>query len=163
MCGVLAALSVALAYLAKSIFGTGPLRVTFENLPVFVISFAYGPLWGVLCAVTADLLSCLMAGQAPLMLITVGSALTALLSGLIYRFLADRLKNIVRFGVPVFAGHAVGSVIVKSWALSRWYGNVVFWRIPVYLAIAAAETFFVYILFTRKQTAGLIRSAGGKA
>ena len=137
--------------------------MTFENLPVFVISFAYGPLWGALCAVTADLLSCLMAGQTPLVLITVGSALTALASGLIYRFLTEKLKNVFRFGVPVFAGHAIGSVIVKSWALSRWYGNAVFWRIPIYLAIAAVETFFVHVLFTRKQTAGLIRSAGGKA
>ena len=161
MCGVFAALSVALAYLAKGIFSTGPLRVTFENLPVFVISFAYGPLWGVLCAVTADLLSCLMAGMTPLWLVTVGSALVAFTSGVIYRYLTLKLKSVVRFGIPVFAGHAVGSMLVKSIALSRWYGDIVFWRIPIYLLIAAAETFLVCIIFSRKQTAGLIRSAGG--
>lgn len=163
MCGIFAALSVALAFLAKSIFGSGPLRLTFENLPIFVIGFAYNPFWAVLCAVIADLLSCLLSGMAPLVLVTVGSALNAAVSSLVFMFFTSKMKKPwLRYGIPVFCGHTVGSVIVKSIALARWYGSIVFWRIPIYLAIIVIESAFLCILFGKKETSSLIKAAGGR-
>lgn len=58
---LLTAVSFVLAYLAKSIFGPGVIRVTFECLPVFFGSMVFGPAIGVVIAVAADLLSCLQA------------------------------------------------------------------------------------------------------
>ena len=78
---MLTAACVVLAYIAKGIFGTGPLRFTVENLPVFVASFFYGPIMGGAVALSADLLSCVLAGQAPLPLISVGAAFVGISSG----------------------------------------------------------------------------------
>ena len=147
---LLTAACVVLAYLAKSVFGTGPLRFTVENLPVFIGSFFYGPIMGGAIAVCSDLLSCVFAGMAPMPLITVGAFAVGTVSGFLYRYLLKKFPTALRIILSVFSGHMVGSMVLKSIALMPFYGSAVFFRIPVYVGIAALES-TVLIFFVKNK------------
>ncbi len=137
---LLTAISFVLAFLAKSLFGTGVIRVTFECLPVFFGSMVFGPAIGVSIAVAADLLSCLQASMTPNLIVALGAALLGGISGILYRYLPAALSQKMRVFLAVSLSHLVGSVIVKSAGLYLYFGWAILWRIPVYVAIAAAET-----------------------
>ena len=145
---LLTAVSLVLAYIAKSIFGTGVIRVTFECLPIFFGSMVFGPTVGVAIAVAADLLSCLMASMTPNLIVTAGAALLGGISGILYRYLPSALSQKVRVFFAVSVSHLVGSIIVKSAGLFLYFGWAVLWRIPVYCAIIAAETLLLQYLMT---------------
>lgn len=147
---MLTAACVVLAYIAKGVFGTGPFRFTVENLPVFVGSFFYGPIMGGAIAVTADLLSCVLAGQAPLPLISVGAAFVGVASGIVFKYILKGRNRWLNIIISVFSGHIVGSMILKSLALYPFYGEAAFMRIPVYVGIAVFESILL-ILFMRKK------------
>ena len=150
---LLAALSFLLGLLAKTIQGTGPLRLTLEGLPIVLSGIVLGPFYGTAVGVVADLASCLMAGQTPLPLIAVGSALVGLVPGVLSRLMMRGERPLAappRFlALLLFDGaaHAVGSVLVKSIALSSWYGfNTLLLRLPIYCGIVVAESYLLYLL-----------------
>ena len=87
MAAMLAAMAVVLGYLAKLLFGTGPFRITFENLPIIFGGLLFGPFMGAVMAVVADLCSCLFSGQAPYPLISVGTMTIGLASGFLGNYL----------------------------------------------------------------------------
>ena len=149
----LAALSFLLGLLAKTIQGTSPLRVTLEGMPVVLSGMMLGPLVGAAVGVAADLLSCLLAGQSPLPLITVGAALLGFVPGLLTPLLYRGARAYTlrpRFLTVLLldgAAHAVGSVTVKSIALSAFYGfNTLVLRAPIDLGITLLESYRLYLL-----------------
>lgn len=146
----LAAASLVLAFLAKSIFGTGPLRLTFENLPVFLAGFIFGPTVGAATALCADLVSCIITGMPPLPLVTLGAAAVGAVGGTVFRYILPGAD--IRISVPaaVLSGHIVGSMIIKSIGLYAWFGNAVYLRIPVYIGIAAAESVLLVLLLRNR-------------
>lgn len=148
--GLLAAASLVLAFLAKSIFGTGPLRLTFENLPVFLAGFIFGPTVGAATALCADLVSCIITGMPPLPLVTLGAAAVGAVGGTVFRYILPGAD--IRISVPaaVLFGHIVGSMIIKSVGLYAWFGNAVYLRIPVYIGIAAAESVLLVLLLRNR-------------
>ena len=150
---LLAALSFLLGFLAKAIQGTGPLRVTVEGLPIVLAGTVLGPFYGAAVGVVADLASCLSAGQAPLPLIALGSALVGLVPGVLSRLFMRGERPLAappRFLLLLLldgCAHAVGSVLVKSFALSRWYGfNTLIFRLPIYCGIILVESYLLYLL-----------------
>lgn len=143
---LLASVSVVLAFLAKSIFGTSPIRVTFESLPIFLGSMLFGPTTGILIAVSADLLSCLLSGMAPNPIITVGAALIGLIAGVLYRYLLPSRFPKLRVFFSVMSAHVFGSMIVKSIGLYIFYGWAILYRIPVYLVTAVIESLILIYL-----------------
>lgn len=145
---LLTAVSFVLAYLAKSIFGPGVIRVTFECLPVFFGSMVFGPAIGVGIAVAADLLSCLQASMTPNLIVAAGAAVLGGLSGILFRYLPSRVKIKTRILLSVTLSHLVGSMLIKSAGLYLYFGWAILWRIPVYLGIAAAETLLLQYLMT---------------
>lgn len=147
---MLTAACVVLAYIAKGIFGTGPLRFTVENLPVFVASFFYGPIMGGAVALSADLLSCVLAGQAPLPLISVGAAFVGISSGITFKYILKRRGQWLRIILSVFSGHLFGSMILKSLALYPFYGEAAFLRVPVYIGIAVLESILLILFMSNK-------------
>lgn len=158
LCAMLAAMSVVLAYLAKLIFGLGPVRVTFENLPIIFGGVTFGPVAGVLAALTADLCSCLLAAQAPNPLILVGSALVGLVSGLLGRYVLRGRRWLSLFLVEL-STHLVGTIAVKTWALHVYYGYHVLAllpRVPLYLAVAVAESYLLAVLYRNKGVLALL-------
>ncbi len=149
LCALLCAMSVTLAYVAKMIFGTGPLRLTFENLPILFAGVVYGPLWGGAVAVVADLCSCLFAGQAPVPLITLGALCIGLLAGIVARLL--RRTTFPALLLTELAAQLIGSVGLKSAALHIYFGYpllVLLPRLPIYIGIAIAESYLLFMLLS---------------
>ena len=149
----LAALSFLLGLVAKAIQGTSPLRITLEGLPIVFAGITLGPILGAAAGVVADLLSCLLAGQAPLPLISVGAAAVGAVPGVAFWLLARRERPFgkrVAFPTVLLCdglAHLVGSVLIKSAALSRFYGfDTLLWRLPIYLVIIAVEAYLLYML-----------------
>ena len=158
---LLTAVSLSLAFGAKSLFGSGPIRVTIENLPIFLGGYLFGPVIGLLIAVAADLLSCLISGMAPNPIITAGAAAVGLISGLIFRYLPARVSLRLRVVLGVAAGHIAGSMLLKSIGLYPFYGIAVLWRIPLYLAIGALETLILILLLKNAAFRDQLRRLGG--
>ena len=150
---LLVALSFLLGLLAKSLQGMGPLRFTLEGMPIVLSGIVLGPFYGAAVGLCADLASCLMAGQTPLPLVAIGAALVGLVPGVLSRILlrGERLLAApMRFPlILLFDGcaHLLGSVIIKSWGLSAWYGfNTLILRLPIYCGIVAIESYLLYTL-----------------
>lgn len=153
MAAFLAALSFLLGLIAKMIQGAGPLRLTVEGMPVVFAGITMGPVVGAAVGATADLLSCLLAGQAPLPLITVGAATVGVVSGVIpyfFRHGARRFGQAWPFPLVLLcdgAAHGLGSILIKSFALADFYGfNPLFFRILIYLGVIALESYLLYAL-----------------
>jgi len=145
---LLCAMSVTLGYVAKMIFGTSPLRVTFENLPIVFAGIVFGPLYGGAVGAVADLVNCLFAGQAPILLITVGAALVGVLSGLLSHTLL-RKPTFTNLLTVELITQSIASVIVKSMALHIYFTYsylLLLPRLPIYIGIAIAESYCLYIL-----------------
>lgn len=150
---MLAAMSVVLAVLAKTIFGTSHIRVTIENLPVIFGGMAFGPFIGGAIAVTADLLSCLVAGQAPVPLIAVGAFLMGAVSGVLSHTVF-RKRNYLSVLAVALLTHLTGTIVAKSAALHIHFGYawaVLLPRVPLYLGIAVLESVLLYLIFRNRE------------
>ena len=151
LAAMLTALSFLLGWLAKTIQGAGPLRFTIEGMPIVLAGISLGPFFGALVGVAADLLSCLLAGQAPLPLITVGAALVGLLPGLLC---INRYRPTVmppRYPcLLILEGitHLIASIGVKTAALIQFYDlhAIILWRGPLYIGVALLESYLLYLL-----------------
>lgn len=158
-CAMLAAMGVVLGYLAKMVFGMGPLRVTFENLPIIFCGIAFGPLAGGVTAVVSDLASCLMAGQAMNPLITVGALSVGVLSGAVSNYILKK-RGFLSLLVTELLAHLVGSIFLKTLALHLFWNiawATLLFRVPVYLFVALVESYFLWILFKNKSVQKLLR------
>ncbi len=154
---LLAALSFALALAAKGIFGSGPIRITFENLPIFLSSFLFGPITGGITALCADLISCLYSAMVPLPLISFGAFVLGSLSGILYKYIFKNLKLKLNIFLSVAISHLIGSAVIKTFALYEFYGNIVFARAPIYLIITVIEAFILSLLLNNKTLMYQIR------
>ncbi len=164
-CAILAAVCFILAFAAKGIFGTGPLRITIENLPIFLASFFFGSTWGIAVAVCADLLSCVMTGMSPYPLITIGAALIGAVSGLAYNYIFKKASMNIRVTLSVLIAHIIGSMTVKTLALVPFYGDAgitLVLRIPVYIGITLIESLILIFLTKSKAFMNQIDIIKGK-
>ena len=138
-------------------FGNGLFRVTFENLPIMLSGFCFGPVVGGMVGIATDLISYLLSNQTlpPNEWVTVGAFLIGFLSGVF--FYVPFRKRTIRIVFSASLAHLIGSVIVKSIGLYRYYGIAVLWRIPLYsLVIIPIEIFLLCTLFRRKSFSNLI-------
>ncbi|MBQ2718672.1 MAG: folate family ECF transporter S component [Clostridia bacterium] len=155
LAALLAALSFLLGYVAKAIQGEAPVRFTVEGLPIVFAGYVLGPIVGAAVGVCADLLSCLLAGMAPLPLITVGAAAVGLVPGVI-ALLTGRHGDTHRAPRFLFillldgAAHTVGSVGIKSLALSLFtevgFFTLLWPRLLMYLLVVGLESYLLYML-----------------
>ena len=157
LAAMLCAMSVVLGYLSKAIFGTGPLRLTFENLPTVLGAISFGPFVGGMIAIAADLFSCLMAGQGPNPLIAVGSVSVGVIAGVLGRYVLRRRSYPALLSIELCA-HLVGSVTLKSLALYTmgFALPLLLPRLPIYLGIAAAEALLLYLILKRGSVTALL-------
>lgn len=118
---VLSALFVAISITGKvCAFNIGGvIRISFENLPIFMAGFCFGPLIGALVGIVSDLVGCLFAGYAPNAIITVGAALIGALSGVVYHHIlkSESLSIWLRVGAGVVVARVISSSFVKTYAL----------------------------------------------
>ena len=161
---MLAAMSVIIAYLAKLLFGPGPLRVTFENLPIIFGGVSFGPFVGAMIAVVADLCSCLLSGQAPNPLILVGALSIGLVSGFLGGYIF-RGRGYLSALLIELCTHVIGSMVLKTLALRIYFGfgwAVLVLRLPVYALVIMAESYLLYLLFRSRQLYTLTERMRGK-
>ena len=161
MCAVLVAMSIILGkYLA--IRGGEILRFSFENLPILMAGILFGPAAGVVTAVAADLVGCVMVGYAINPIITLGAVLIGVTSGLLARLLTrpNHPLTAIRVFAAVFPAHILGSVLVKSlglWIYSATPWPILLTRIPVYLVTAALEGTVLCLLARNRVFTGELR------
>lgn len=149
---LLASLSIVLGkYLAIRVGDT--LRFSFENLPILLAGMAFGPLTGMVVAVVADLIGCLLVGYPVNPLITVGGAVIGLLGGVLYRWLT-KTPFLLRVSATVLVAHVVGSVLIKTVGLSAFYSyplwELMLWRLLNYAVVGVAETALLYAVLKNR-------------
>jgi ECF transporter S component (folate family) len=156
------ALSVVIGIFCKTVlnFGNGLFRITFENLPIILTGIALGPVAGGVVGLSSDIISYLLSPQTyPLnIVVTIGAAVIGILSGLISKYIIKR-KCKMQIIVSSTVAHLVGSMIIKSIGLYSYYGVLVLWRIPLYIAIATVEIILLCLLLQSKafsKTVGYI-------
>ena len=166
LCSVaaLTALSVIVAYLCKFLTITPTVRITFENLPIIMAGFVFGPAAGLFCGVTADFLSALIFYGLGAMnpFLTVASGVIGLTAGTAGR-LTRKYKLPLRLVFAVFPAHVMGNMIIKTIGFRVWYGTPVLptlaVRVPLYAAIAAVEYGMLLLLL---RSDGIRRALGIK-
>ncbi len=132
------------------------IRISFENLPIILGGISLGPIAGLMIGLVADLLGCVLYGYAINWRITLGAGAVGLISGL--WSLVFRKPCLVSIIVSTVSAHLVGSVIIKSWGLAKWYlasydlgyTEFLLWRLLNYSLIATAECVIIYLLFKNK-------------
>ena len=147
VCAFLAACSILTGKLL-AINLTSFIRLSFENLPILLAAFYFGPLAGAAVGIVADLTGCIMVGYAINPIITLGAALVGLCAGIAARLpVKNKVLNCL---FTVVSAHIVGSVTVKTIGLIIFYHSPVLatfgWRLLTYTLISAAETALLYIL-----------------
>ena len=152
-CALLVAISIVCGKLLAFNIGF-ILRFSFENLPIILASIAFGPLIGVVTAVAADLIGCLIVAYEINPLVTLGAMLIGLISGLMYR-ITLKLPMPCSIVISVLSAHIIGSVIVKTFGLARFYELPLFtlmaWRGLNYAIIATLEILLLYYLLKSKS------------
>ena len=129
------------------------IRISFENLPVIMAGFAFGPIGGGLVGAGADLIGCLLYGYTVNPIITLGGIAVGLVSGVASKYIS---KNhlLPRVIISVALAHAMGSVLIKSYGLAVWYldkyelgyWEFVAWRGLNYLLVGLAECVIIYLV-----------------
>lgn len=150
------------------IFNTDIIRISLENLPIIFTSVVLGPLSGILVAVLADLLGCVLVGFTVNPTVTLGALFVALISGLLCGKLP--IKSILaRLTISVLSAHLIGSVTIKTIGLASWYlakydmgfGALFSIRLLVYLLTGIAEIAVISILLNSKSLKKLILKIQG--
>lgn len=136
------------------------LRFSFENLPVIFAGIILGPVTGAAVGITADLIGCIMVGYTINPIITVGMAAIGFLSGLIYKY-TSKLTLILRISLSAISAHTIGSVIIKTFGLAKFYSmpfiTLLLWRFINYVIICTAEIIILYFLLKNKGISNVIK------
>ena len=157
VCALLIAMSIAFGKLLAFNIGSS-IRISFENLPILMAGIFFGPLAGLAVGAGADIIGCLIVGYTINPFITLGAALIGLTAGLFQMMTLNDRKPVSIFG-SVMTAHFIGSMIMKSVGLYLYYKTpvpVLLTRIPLYIAIGAAETYIIYLLAKNKGFSELI-------
>ncbi|MBR6917232.1 MAG: folate family ECF transporter S component [Clostridia bacterium] len=152
---IFASLSIVLGKFAAISIGD-TIRISFENLPIMLASFMFGPIYGAVCGLVADLLGCLLRGYAIIPFITVASVVMGVIPGLMTRFVFKNRKTLSVM-ISGMTSHAVASMVIKTVALHiaylTPYSYLIPTRVPVYIAVGLAESYICAVLLKRKFVA----------
>ena len=146
MLALLTAMSIVFARVLS--ISTGFVRFNLGSLPTLLAAVMFGPVEGFAVGAVADMIGGTLSGYAINPLITLGAGSIGLTAGLLWRALPN-LRLGLRTQISVFAGHAVGSIVINSLALHLFYNypwSVLVTRIPNALVLAAVNTVLVRLL-----------------
>ena len=155
-CALLVAISIVCGKLLAFNVGT-VLRFSLENMPIILASIAFGPLIGGVTAVVADLIGCLIVGYEINPIVTLGAFCIGVISGAVYRLLG-KLPSVVKSVLSVTIAHLVGSVVIKTFGLSKFYDMpfeiLLLWRALNYLIIGVLEIIIIHYLLKSRSVTG---------
>ena len=152
---ILTAVAVVIAYVCKFFTIGTSIRITFENLPIILAGYVYGPWVGLAVGGCADFINTAVSqyglgGLNPIL--TLGAASVGLMSGIFSRVI-PKGKPDLRLVLSVASAHIVGNMLIKSAGLMIWYGTPIISvlpRIPLYTLIGAVE-FVLLRVITRSS------------
>ena len=156
MLALLTAMSIVFARVLS--ISTGFVRFNLGSLPTLLAAVLFGPVEGFAVGAVADMIGGTLSGYAINPLITLGAAAIGLVGGLLWQKLPHALRLGLRTQISVFAGHAVGSIVINSLALHLFYNypwSVLVTRIPNALVLAAVNTVLVRLLLENKTIRGI--------
>ena len=148
---LLIAMSIVLGKLLAINIGDS-IRISFENLPIIIAGYFFGPAVGLVVGAGADTVGCLIVGYSINPIILVGAASIGFFAGLMPRVININNK-LVRVYISVFTAHIIGSMIIKSLGMRFYFHtpySVLAMRIPLYIAVGIAEGYVVYLLRSNK-------------
>ena len=135
------------------------MRFSFENLPILLAGIAFGPVAGGVCGLLADIIGCFLVGYAINPIVTVGAVCIGIFGGVLYRVFKF-LPYAVRLLLTVTLSHTVGSVLIKTFGLAKFYSipffELMLWRALNYLIVAALEFLILYFVMKNKSVASAI-------
>ncbi len=164
LAAMLTAMSVVIGIFCKNFMDFGGIfRVTFENFPIILSGIVFGPVVGGLVGAVSDMISYMLSTQSFAIspIITVGAAFVGITAGVVSRYVIKKEGN-AKIIVSSILSHLVGSVIIKSIGLYVYFGWVVLYRIPIYIGIAAIETFLICLMYKNKSFRRLMETAKEK-
>ena len=130
-------------------------RITFREIPIYLCSFALGPVWGGLCALVSDLIGTFISnsGNAWNPLFALNAVLIGVLPGLIYRLLISRMKRIWAACLSIVPTNLVVSLFLTTlWLhILKFDGGLSFWalllsRLPLVAAMTVVHIILVMLL-----------------
>ncbi len=148
---MLCALSIILGKYLQIPIGDA-LRFSLENLPIIFAGFVFGPVCGMLTGAVADLVGCLLVGYAINPIVTLGAILCGGVSGAaaLLTERARRMPLALKVALSVIPAHLIGSVLVKTFGLAKFYamplGILMLWRLLNYAIIGALECVLLTVL-----------------
>jgi len=149
---VFAALSIVFGKFAAINIGD-TLRFSFENLPIMLTSFLFGPVWGGACGLVADLLGCVLRGYAINPGITFAAVVMGIIPGVLTRYVFKK-DDILRVVISGFISHIVCSIFIKTVALHIYYATpyaaLFATRVPTYIVIGLLESYICAVLMKSK-------------
>ena len=158
----LCALAAVIAYLCKFLTFGDSIRITFENLPIILSGYLFGPVVGMATGIIADIantsISYGLGNINPIL--TLGVGCVGFASGFISNFVIPKSSRAC-LPVSVFSAHIIGNMIVKSIGKFVYYHTpmpVLLLNVPIYAVTASIELILLILLLRSKG----IRKAIGK-
>lgn len=137
------------------------LRFSFENTPLFLCGFCFGPVIGALTAIAADILGSILRGYSINLFITLGAVIIGFSGGLAYHILRN-IKPFFRILLSVLVAYLLGAVLVKTIGLSHMYGTpyhaLLLMRTVNYLIMLVIDTLVLYFIFKNRALKKLLES-----
>lgn len=160
ICGLLTALSIIFGKFLNIPVGD-TLRFSFENTPLFLAGYMFGPLAAGSVAFVADILGSILKGYTINPLITVGAVFVGVSSGFLFRFLKKSplfLKTLITVGIS----HVGGSVLIKTFGISLMTGTPFFALLPLrainYLIMIFIDVAVIYFILKNRSFKRLMES-----
>ena len=130
------------------------IRFSFENTPILFAGIMFGPIVGAAVGAVADLVGCVLVGYVINPIVTLGAVSIGLIGGLC-RMLTKKLPLSLSVAITVISAHLVGSVIIKTFGLAKFYSMpfmvLMAWRTLNYLIVAIPEFIILYYLCNSKS------------
>lgn len=153
---LLTALSVVIGFVCKTYFTFGAIRITLENMPVLLAGILLGPVYGGVVGIAADLVTAPVTGSVN-PIITLGAASVGIISGVVWKYIVKN-KTFLSVLLAVMPSHVIGSMLIKSFGLWYFYSyalQLCLLRVPLYIGIALAETYLIYIILKNNQLSAM--------
>lgn len=133
------------------IYITDQLRLSFGNIPVFVVGLLYGPVAGAAVGGVADFIgSALLSGYGWYPPLTVTPVLIGFIAGLFRRPVMNE-PHFLRIAVMTVLANALASICWSTLCLSWLYGTPFLTnfsiRLPFYVIVALLEAIIIFMLF----------------
>ena len=151
---LLAAIAVVISLICKSFTITASVRITFENLPLILSGYIFGPWVGLLTGLCSDVTSTAatygLGGINPIL--TLGSASVGFVSGIMSHYVIKK-NSLLQVFASTFSAHIIANMFIKTLGLYIYYSTStveIAIRIGIYFGIATIEALILTVILRSK-------------